>query len=177
MANSAHLDRLVRHHVREARLEALHEGRHLESIRSLLGEDARREPRARPPRETRTKCVRRSEEVRRGRERPARDTRRLARGRERVLRATLLPPLRASAGRDRPSARVMARPSVRAAPVTRATPYVTVALTRTARARQMLQITRLWVHHPLGPARGSRERRRLRGIRRRLARHPFRVSS
>ena len=114
MANSAHLDRLVRHHVREARLEAFHEGRHLESIRSLLGEDARREPRARPPRETRTKCVRRSEEVRRGRERPARDTRRLARGRERVLRATLLPPFaRPPDATDRRRGLWLAPPSAR----------------------------------------------------------------
>ena len=47
---------------------------------------------------------------RRGRERLAKETRRLARRRERVLRATLLPTPRASAGRDRPSARFMARP-------------------------------------------------------------------
>lgn len=112
VGTSAHLDRLVRHRVRDALLEALHEGRHLESIRSPLGEDARREPRARPPRETttKTKCVRRSEEVT-TRTRTPRERDAAARPEARaVLRATLLPTLRASAGRDRPSARFMARP-------------------------------------------------------------------
>jgi hypothetical protein len=92
VGTSAHLDRLVRHRVRDALLEALHEGRHLKSIRSPLGEDARREPRARPPRETRTKtkCVRRSEEV----------TTRTRTPRERDAAAR--PEARASPSRDAP---------------------------------------------------------------------------
>ena len=174
MANSAHLDRLVRHHVREARLEALHEGRHLESIRSPLGEDARREPRARPPRETTTKteCVRRSEEV----------TTRTRTPRERDAAAR--PEARASPSRDAPpyAPRVRrTRPPVGegyGSPLrprgTRQLRYAVVYSTHQPRTRgQMLQISRLWVHHPVGPANAPPERRLLRGtvFARHLARH------